>query len=859
MPPGPSGGSIFCLVAAGVSFILSPSVMLADESFTLSGGMTATSVEHSGYLGSTSTMVRVFIFDSGTAWLPDFINLGYVNPDARLTITNFGAVSTPGEILIGNTSSPFFKSTNNGLVIKSGGQLNVASGTIGYGASSSNTVLVADDPSLWSINAMPGLTLGMGSGANSSLTISNGGRVMNLFDASIVGNYNQALITGSTSGPPSMWHNMGNLSVGGTKRQVTVADGAHLDNMNGTIAGTGSTSNSVTVTGMGWLWGNAGSLIMGPGSYGQLTISNRGMAGSMNGYVDGFNNHATVTGTGSVWTVQQNLYLAYAPFSLGGELVVTNGGIVFNRDGYVGFTYAPVGNNALVTGPGSMWRNNGDLYVGYASALNQLAITAGGNVSSRNGYIGYSNVVIGPTPKVKDNRVLVDGAGAAWTNSEFVFVGHGGFSSQLVATNGGLIVTSNGVLGLMISSSNNLAVVTGTNVISGPSRWINQADLVIGGQGAGNPILVLDGGGLENGGRGILGAGMRRRNNSALIAGSLTYWTNYSKSNLYVGDGGAGNRLTISNSARVLFSGDGFVGNQVTSSNNLILVTDPSSFFTVKETQLHVGFNGSNNRLIVSNQAHVEIGEGSAHGASHLSIGDQDNVSSNNTVIISGNGSLLGARHQVDDLRVHVGKDGRRKSLLVTHYGLLVSNKGFVGDGTNATENVAVVADHGQWRLQFMGSGTGLPAFHVGSQGAQNLLLITNAGVVTVKSNSAIIGVGVTSTNNTVIVTGVDSLWDIELYLFVGNDGSSNQLLISNGGEVRDTNGFIGNNLSSSNNLVRVTGPSSRWINSSAVRVGEYGANNKLIVSQGARVESLNGFVGAHASASKNSALEIGR
>ena len=76
-------------------------------------------------------------------------------------------------------------------------------------------------------------------------------------------------------------------------------------------------------------------------------------------------------------------------------------------------------------------------------------------------------------------------------------------------------------------------------------------------------------------------------------------------------------------------------------------------------------------------------------------------------------------------------------------------------------------------------------------QGSGNSLVISNGGTVA-NSRSAPSAATQLRPNNSVLVTGAGSLWTNSGDLFVGYVGSSNSLVITNGGTVANTGGYIG-------------------------------------------------------------------
>jgi T5SS/PEP-CTERM-associated repeat protein len=70
------------------------------------------------------------------------------------------------------------------------------------------------------------------------------------------------------------------------------------------------------------------------------------------------------------------------------------------------------------------------------------------------------------------------------------------------------------------------------------------------------------------------------------------------------------------------------------------------------------------------------------------------------------------------------------------------------------------------------------------------------------------------SSNNTLNVSGAGTLLTNYTDIYVGYEGSSNNLTIADGGTVASVDGFIGSDAAASNNSVLVTGANSLWTNS---------------------------------------------
>lgn len=92
--------------------------------------------------------------------------------------------------------------------------------------------------------------------------------------------------------------------------------------------------------------------------------------------------------------------------------------------------------------------------------------------------------------------------------------------------------------------------------------------------------------------------------------------------------------------------------------------------------------------------------------------------------------------------------------------------------------------------------------------------------------------------------------------IIVGNTGSYNVLMITNGGVLLDTTATIGNTGTASNNLAIVTWAGSAWFNATNLVVGYEGKSNWLVIESGGTVTNLTTTIGALAG--YNSALVTG-
>src|SRR5205809_1879939 len=114
------------------------------------------------------------------------------------------------------------------------------------------------------------------------------------------------------------------------------------------------------------------------------------------------------------------------------------------------------GNNQTNIISGVTSNWSGDYYVGSNTFADVLLIQNGGVFSN-------TWAVLGLLSGSSNNAAVVTGSGSVWSNSQGLTVGYDGAGNELVVSNGGRIVASQlfWIGGETISSSNNSAVVDG--------------------------------------------------------------------------------------------------------------------------------------------------------------------------------------------------------------------------------------------------------------------------------------------------------------------------------------------------------------------------------------------------------------
>ncbi len=333
--------------------------------------------------------------------------------------------------------------------------------------------------------------------------------------------------------------------------------------------------------------------------------------------------------------------------------------------------------------------------------------------------------------------------------------------------------------------------------------------LLIGNNAPGATLLITNGATLSySGGFIAIGREVASTNNRVVISNPGSTLNNPG-SGFYVGNRSGGNSLVISNGATSV-NIIGFIGDNATSSNNRAIITGTNSLWS-NIFGLDIGGSGSGNQLVVSD------GAVAANGSAFLGRASGAN---NNMATVTGAGSLW-----ANSFDLTVGESGSGNQLTVSNGAVVANLAGILGSNPSANNNAAVVTGpNSAW----INSGE----LRVGDSGSFNILLVANGGAV---SNTA--GrIGLSGNNNAVTVSGTGSVWNNSAPLFIGFAGNGNQLAVSNGAVVINTIGYLGENAGANNNRVTVTDPGSRWINRNSLLIGNQGSFNSLLISNGAEV-----------------------
>ncbi|MEI7435761.1 MAG: hypothetical protein WCL16_03015, partial [bacterium] len=441
---------------------------------------------------------------------------------------------------------------------------------------------------------------------------------------------------------------------------------------------------------------------------------------------------------------------------------------------------------------------------GWYGSGNTLTISNGGTVQNA------SYITVGSFDGANNNAVLVAGPGSVWTNGSYLYLGFvDNFGNNLTISNGGQVFTRAGLIGGISNARDNSTLVTGLN-----SAWHNSDFLYIGETGHGNALTIANSGAAFNT-DGVIGYNASTSNNAVTVTGASSAWNN--SSNLYVGYQGSGNTMTIADSGAV-FNATGYIGFTNGADNNAVLVTGSGSVWS-NSNELYVGLRSSGNTLTITNGGAV-FNNGINMGAV---IGGGLNAS-NNAVLVTGSNSLWN-----NSSDVWVGIGGSSNTLTISSGGQVYNEVGIIGDYGN--HNAVTVTGSGSVWLNSRNLIVGWEG------GGSSMLTITDGGHV-YNGVSAEIGGFYDTSNNRVLVTGQDSIWNNSGDLDIGNQSSGNTLTVANGGRISNVTTSIGKQSNDCNNAAIITGPGSAWNSGLDIYVGYLGSSNSLTIANGGDVHN---------------------
>ena len=520
------------------------------------------------------------------------------------------------------------------------------------------------------------------------------------------------------------------------------------------------------------------------------------------------NNRVTVSGSGTSLELKT---ITVGSSGSGNSVLVTNGGKL-STDGNtaggsasssLGSTVFSSNNSVIIAGSGSSWmqtNTNRSITVGDNGSGNRLVVSNGAFMSTA------VAIVVGGATNSSNNSIIVTGAGTVMTNGGFNL--QRGANHSLTVSDGAQVVANeasaiNGALTLgnnaLGGSAGHSALVTG----AGTALTLNGAVFI--GAGGGAASMVVSGGAdvvQTNSSSKFTTVGQNAGGNgsSLQVTGAGTVWSNSAV--FTVGAGANTNSaMTVSDGALVAVARGVSVGDSSNTTGALMTVDNATLNIFGSDGPLRAGFNGSLNRVVVTNGGDITV-----TNAIYVGQGNSDaNGSHSNTMLVTGAGSSV-VQAALTGLGGNViGSFGRDNALIVSNGATVLmggSSAGFakneLGGFTNSSGNSLVVTDAGSvW------GGRG--DLEIGVRGSSNFASVLNGGLIT--NGTVRIGASNSANANYLLVDGVGSVFSNRISVTVGNGtNTGNRVTVTNGGVLH-----AGNTLDIRSNST-VTAAGSVWV-----------------------------------------------
>lgn len=564
-----------------------------------------------------------------------FLFFSDVNLTAGTTIIDGTVVDTGGaRYYLG------FGSSFNLLIITNGGTLKSGFADIGENSGDQgNQAFIVGTNSLWSSATM---YLGV-SGPNNTVTVAKGGTVsIGASYGIILGSFasstgNQLkIIDGGKVFVPTLEARRGSIllsnGVLGVSSLAANANGSIFSFVNGIL----STTNGLSIN------NGTNPFVIGRVTNGTSIWNIRGgnnAIAATNGFIlggaVGTTNFVNVSGSGATLTPTGPLYLGNNGISAGQSSITLTPGTTLQENTIVG----ALDGSGVIT-------NNGGVFE-FTTSRPVITNTAPGSIICGNAIISYNNVTNAPVSIQSD----------ALTNLSFL----GAKSLRLNNS-------TNAPAQNVVFSSFNPTNYTRLELVGGTNQW-NGTNLTIGPWGSmliSNCVpLILPNTGhltiLDN--SKLVYDGDRNNFNSAasnltvVVSGTNAEW--YNQRFFTLGSSGGHNLFMITNGASLVttnndapsqnpYSYDFSMGYYAGSTSNTIIVTGPGSAWN-NWGEVDLGVNGSGNQAAILNGAKANGG---------FVLGSAINTSSNNVLLVSGEGSTLTGG-------VTVGNSGSQNQLVV--------------------------------------------------------------------------------------------------------------------------------------------------------------------------------------------------
>jgi outer membrane autotransporter protein len=369
-----------------------------------------------------------------------------------VTVTGTGSTWTnSGTLQVGAQGAGTLMIQNGGMVSSAGG------GSVGLLAGSHGVVTVTGAGSAWN-NIAPNAGLNIGSFGTGTLTIENGGKVINTSGfAANIGSSAGSQGTVTVTGTDSTWTNNVGLNIGNSGTgTLTIDNGGAVSNTSANIANNTGSHGAVTVTGAGSTWTSNGKLFIGgnsngPGGTGLLEIINGG--------------RVIATPATTIWST--GTLAVDANFTFSTPSLTVNGGTIRT----LADTVFP--NSAMLAGSGAILDSNGfnSTFSGTFTGTGSLTKISAGTVilTADNTYTGGTTINAG-TLQLGNGGTTGSIVGNVLDNGTLVFNQGSGTTTFAGAINGS---------GSVVKLGSDALVLTANNTFSGGTT-IQDGTLVVG-------------------------------------------------------------------------------------------------------------------------------------------------------------------------------------------------------------------------------------------------------------------------------------------------------------------------------------------------------------------------------------------
>jgi len=767
--------------------------------------------------------------NSGTLTLTSgakFVGTGQYNQ-----IGNYGTTGQAAIVTVDGATTTW---SDTGLLEVNSGSLTVSNGasivtvglTVGEANRSNGVVKILSGSRISSTgtyNDIVGFAGGIGSmlidGAGSTFTTT--------------GNFNIGSGTGTLTLSNGGWASVAGFSVGqgsGGNDVVQVLAGSTLTAA-GTFDNLGQYGTAVmTVDGVGAVFTDAGSFVVGNGGAGTLTVGHSGSVtlGSLS--VGSAVGGISVVNLGTLATLvsKGNVNVGSAGT---GSVIITAGGTLTSQGTYDVFGTNGGSGTLNVSGAVAVWKSAGSLnFGGYNGGFGSLLISNGGLVSVVTGFNAglntnsYGSVSITNGGTFVDSagtydffgnfsqsvgNGTVDGTGSSWSSAKALIIGNNGTAS-FTASNNAVVNANSLAVGQLIGSvgtftaSSGAVVTVGSNLVVGNTsasngllRVLSGGTIQVSATSQVNQVLTVGGGAPSNDSGGNYQPGA---SGTVVVSGTGSL-LNLNGNAMEVGNAGSG-AVIVANGGTILTGeydtnqrlGARF-GNTPTGSGSLLVTGTGSTFLDAGNLIIA---RGGSALLTVTNHALLNVTTDTL-GVGGIGIGNPNssgtNLGGQGVAYVTNSGTVL------DSTGFGVGINGGNGVLYVNSQGsvsvgttmgigrsLTIAATGTVPSTLYAASGLVNVGAGGT--INILGNGitaAGTAALTIGnSLQATGVLNVSGAGAL-VTTNGRYVAIGNNGGIGTVNVTQGGTMqvgiqFAADAAALVGNSGGTGALVVSDAG-----------------------------------------------------------------------------